>query len=178
MIIGLQGYGGTGKSEVARYLESEFRFKRHHIKTPLSDMFAVLLRAKFPGISDSDLQEVIDGSRKRDPIPELGGRTSTEIQQFLGTEFGRDFIGPNLWIDIWAAWAKKQKRAVLESVRFPNEAAACDEIWEIRRPGVGPVNGHPSESLPGAPSLILDNAGTLPELFFQVHCAMKARGLQ
>jgi len=177
MIIGLQGYGGAGKSEVARYLESEFRFKRRHIKTPLADMFAVLLRAKFPGISDSDLHEIIDGSRKRDPIPELGGRTSTEIQQFLGTEFGRDFIDPDLWFGIWAAWAKSQKRAVQESVRFANEGSICDEVWEIRRPGTGPVNGHSSEAMPCTPSLILDNAGTLPELFFQVHCAMKARGL-
>lgn len=177
MIIGLQGYGGAGKSEVARYLESEFRFKRRHIKQPLADMFAVLLRAKFPDATDADIADIIDGSRKREPIPELGGRTSTEIQQFLGTEFGRDFIDPDLWLDIWKAWAKTQKRVVQESVRFANEGEPCDEVWEIRRPGTGPVNGHVSEAMPCVPSLILDNDGTLPELFFQVHCAMKARGL-
>ncbi len=167
MIIGLQGYAGSGKSTVAQYLTERHGFARRHIKEPLAEMARVLLM--YAGIGPVSQRRHLDGDLKRTPIPALGNRTATEIQQFLGTEFGREFIHPNLWLDIWSAWAAGHERVVQESVRFPNEAERCDVIWEIRRPGYEALNGHVSEGLPSDfPNAVLVNDGTEADLFAKV----------
>lgn len=168
MIIGLQGYAGSGKSTVADYLAKRHGFARRHIKQPLAEMASVLLEAVYPGL-DEKVYMFLDGDLKRTPIPELGNRTPTEIQQFLGTEFGRNFIHPDIWLDIWSTWAAGHDKVVQESVRFPNEAERCDVIWEVRRPGYAALNGHESEALPCAePDWVLLNDGTEAELFAKV----------
>jgi len=172
MIIGLQGYAGSGKSTVASYLVERYGFARRHIKEPLASMTAVLM--SYAGI-ESGL-EYIDGDLKRAPIEALGGRSATEIQQFLGTEFGREFIHPDLWLDIWARWASGHERVVQESVRFANEAERCDVIWEIRRRGFDAHNGHVSEGLPATPDLVLENDGSVMWLQAKIDLELKALG--
>lgn len=162
MIIGLQGYAGSGKSTVADYLERKHGFARRHIKQPIADMVGVLL--VHAGVRRPEAY--IDGALKREPIPELGGRSATELQQLLGTEFGREFIHPDLWLDIWTAWAAGHERVVQESVRFANEADRCDVVWEIRRPGYEALNEHVSEALPcERPDAVLDNSGGVEALY-------------
>lgn len=166
MIIGLQGYAGSGKSTVAKYLEERHGFARRHIKAPLAAMTRTLFLYAFPEATDSDLHEMVDGTLKRKPL--LSGRTPTEIQQFLGTEFGRNFIHPDIWLDIWSAWAAQHPKVVQESVRFANEAERCDVIWEVRRPGYGALNGHVSEALPVVADVVLDNSGGVEGLYEQI----------
>lgn len=169
MIIGLQGYAGSGKSTVADYLAKRHGFARRHIKFPLAEMTKLLMMHAWVDEGKTQLDRYIDGDLKRTPIPELGGRTATEIQQFLGTEFGREFIHPDLWLDIWSRWAAGHERVVQESVRFANEAERCDVVWEIRREGYGAHNGHVSEALPCAePNAVLVNSGSMEELYAQV----------
>jgi hypothetical protein len=169
MIIGLQGYAGSGKSTVAKYLEERHGFARRHIKQPIADMVASLIADAVPMGFDDDIYRYLDGDLKRTPIPALGNRSATEIQQFLGTEFGRNFIHPDIWLDIWSAWAAQHPKVVQESVRFANEAARCDVIWEVRRPGYGALNGHVSESLPSdSPNAILTNDGSEAGLYAKI----------
>lgn len=169
MIIGLQGYAGSGKSTVATYLAERHGFARRHIKQPIADMTRVLIRAAMPRLSDRDIDACIDGIYKRTPIPNLGHKTPTDLQQFMGTEFGRNFIHPDIWLDIWSAWAGGHERVVQESVRFANEADRCDVIWEIRRPGYEALNGHVSEALPcDAPDAIIENNGDLGKLYADI----------
>lgn len=167
MIIGLQGYAGVGKSVVASYLVERHGFARRHIKHTLAKMAAELLNDALP--PGSLLSDWLDGPNKREPIPELGGRTATEIQQFLGTEFGRDFIDSDLWVSLWHRWALAQPgHVVQESVRFTNEAKRCDVVWEIRREGYGAHNGHVSEGLPCTTPTVIYNSGSLTDLYRQV----------
>ena len=173
MIIGLQGYAGSGKSTVARYLQERHGFARRHIKAPIAEMTRVLIKATEPFLTDAGVDEYVDGKYKRSGLTRLGGRTATEIQQFLGTEFGREFIHPDLWLDIWSAWAAGHERVVQESVRFANEAERCDVIWEIRRPGYEALNGHVSEVLPRErPDVVLVNGGTVEELYRRIDAAI------
>jgi hypothetical protein len=175
-IVGLQGYGGSGKSEVRRILERRGYVARH-IKAPIAEMTRVLLGY----VTDDDAYEYTDGPLKRAPIPALGNRTATEIQQELGTAFGRDFISPTIWLDIWARWADEQLEArrpvVQESVRFTNEADAIRArggvVFEVRRPGVGPVNAHVSEALPAKADYVIHNTGDLSVLESRVITAME-----
>lgn len=172
MIIGLQGYAGSGKSTVAQYLATKHGFARRHIKQPIADMARVLLRSS--GVPESLVDDYVDGRFKRSPIPQLGGMVSaTELQQFLGTEFGRNFIHPDIWLDIWSAWAAQHPKVVQESVRFANEAERCDVIWEVRRPGYGALNGHASEVLPAVADVILYNETDMEWLYTQVDCAIE-----
>lgn len=169
MIIGLQGYAGSGKSTVAKYLEERHGFARRHIKMTLAKMTVTMLMDAQVATEQEEIERYLDGDLKRTPIPALGNRTATEIQQFLGTEFGRNFIHPDIWLDIWSAWAAQHPKVVQESVRFANEAERCDVIWEVRRPGHGALNGHVSESLPSdCPNAVLTNDGTEEELMAHV----------
>lgn len=175
-IIGLQGYGSAGKSEVRKILE-RCGYGARHIKAPIAEMTAVLLRA----VGIENVRGYIDGGLKRAPITLLGARSATDIQQFLGTEFGRDFIHPDIWLDIWCKWADGELSdghgVVQESVRFANEAAAIRArggvIIEVRRPGVGPVNNHESEALPIEPDVVVNNNGTLGDLEASVWDALR-----
>lgn len=168
LMIGLMGYGGAGKSTVRKILCEKHGYKARHIKAPIAEMTAVLLKA----VGIREISTYVDGDKKRTPIPELGGKSATEIQQFIGTELGRDFCYPDLWLDIWLRWAdgviSDGGRVVQESVRFANEAAAVRErgglIIEVRRPGYKPVNGHVSEILPVYPDVVLDNDGSVEDL--------------
>ncbi|OAM73045.1 hypothetical protein [Devosia elaeis] len=176
-VIGLMGYGGAGKSEVARILVGH-GFVRTHIKAPLRAMAATLLTEA--GYMPHEVDDYLDGERKRDMIPTLG-RSGTEVQQFLGTEFGRDFCYADLWLDLWRKRAKSiladGGKVVQESVRFPNEAEAIRELGglviRVERPGVGPLSDHVSERPPAEPDLMIHNNGTLTDLALQVATALR-----
>ena len=171
-VIGLMGYGGAGKSEVAKYL-ANVGYVRTHIKAPLRNMAASLLSDA--GYSADEIDSYLDGEFKRAVVPAIL-RSGTEVQQFLGTEFGRNFCYPGLWLDLWKARAEAVLGAggkvVQESVRFPNEADAVRALGGgvIRdgRPGVGPLSDHPSEQPPCEPDHTIYNNGTIADLHLQV----------
>lgn len=169
MIVGLMGYAGAGKSEVAKILRQRHGFVTPHIKAPMAEMLRTLLR--HVGHDEASCDRYINGDLKRAVIPELGV-TPTHAQQTLGTEWGRRCIRDSLWLDIWCREVDPALacggRVALESCRFPDEAAAIRArgglLVEVRRPGVGPVSAHESESIPAEPDLMIANAGSLEDL--------------
>lgn len=72
------------------------------------------------------------------------------LLQVLGTEVGRNTLGPDVWVHAWRrrVVALGSACVVAADVRFPNEAAAIrdagGEVWWIDRPGLGP-SSHASE---------------------------------
>lgn len=169
-LIGLMGYGSAGKSEVKNMLVTRFGFTGPHIGLPLKNMLRSLLRDF--DVPAEMIERYIDGDLKRETVPELGV-TSTAAQQTLGTEWGRNCIGQDLWLRNWLLRADKVLsgggRVVQESVRFANEADAIRVrggiIVEVRRPGVGPLpGGHVSEELPTDPDAVIHNNGSLRDL--------------
>jgi hypothetical protein len=146
MIIGLTGYAGSGKSTAAQHLVEKHGFTLVKFAGPLKQMMRCL------GLGDRE----IEGELKEEPHPLLSGKTPRYAMQTLGTEWGRDLIGFGLWVDVAMASAAtvidQGGRVVIDDCRFPNEAAAIKDaggtVVNIRRPGVGPVNGHASEQLP------------------------------
>lgn len=169
-LIGIMGFAGAGKSEVARRLREAHGFATPHIKQPFAAMFAALLADI--GYDAPTIARIIDGDLKRDVVPELG-HTSTAVQQMLGTEFGRKCLRPNIWADLWCAKVDRiltsGGRVALESTRFADEAAAIRDrgglIIEVRRPGGGPVNGHASEAIPATADVVIENDGSLADLW-------------
>lgn len=142
-IIGFTGQATAGKTLSATIVSSHFGgYVRMSFADPIRDMLLSL------GITREDMSE-----RKNQPHPLLCGRTPRYALQKLGTEWGRDLIGG----DIWASAAlNRAARAhefndlvVFDDVRFGNEAYAIRRaggiIIEVSRPGLPPRMDHASE---------------------------------
>lgn len=161
-VIGLMGYATAGKDEAARAL-FPLGFRRVSNADPVrSGLLAlnpiVLLKYEYNHdghISDVRgvrLSEIVElhGWDNAKKIPEV-----RELLQRYGTEAGREIHGADCWCRIArrdvADLLSRGYHAVITDIRFQEEIDFVAEfsgvLWRITRPGVGPVNGHRSESL-------------------------------
>lgn len=167
-IIALAGLAGSGKSTVASILTSGWGFQVVKFADPLKAMLRAL------GIDQADLELA---ERKGLPSKLLSGRSPRYAMQTLGTEWGRQLIGENIWAEAWKRRARELaldgKAIVCDDCRFDNEVSAVrdlgGEVWSIVRPGVrsGP---HPSEQNFAArhAEVRLVNSGSLDDLLVRV----------
>jgi hypothetical protein len=150
VIVGLSGYGRTGKGEVGKVLVKNFDFKEIAFADTLRDF----LYQQNPWVSNN---EGTRHGRLRDIIDTIGwerykncmySKDLRELIQRTGTEAGRGVIGDNVWVNATMNRIDHID-TVITDVRFENEADAIrergGEIWRINRPGFGPVNDHWSE---------------------------------
>lgn len=138
-LIGLTGYKGSGKTTVARYLEDRHGYTRLPFAAVIKDM----LRAM--GLSE----EQVNGDLKETPSELLCGKTPRFAMQTLGTEWGRDTIGKDLWLNMWSARAAPVHKVVVDDIRFLSEAQRVigdgGIVVRVNRPDtVG--DGHSSET--------------------------------
>lgn len=130
-VLGITGPGGAGKSTVARALVAlRPRVEILHAGFALKAMLRGFYAAA--GLDQVEAARRIDGDLKRTPCPLLCGRSPTEAQQTLGTEWGRDMIGRDLWLDRWrdraAAILANGGSVINDSVRFDTEAATIRDL--------------------------------------------------
>lgn len=184
--IGLSGLAQSGKTTAADYLQRYYGYKRLHIAEPLRAMLRTLLK-RF-GYSDPEITRYLTGDLKEQIIPCLGV-TSRWAQISLGTEWGREQIGTDLWARLWSHEASGFPAPMNDSVRFPNEETAIRRIGGktilIRRKGTNPAafkwgfvgkllyhafglmwGVHDSERVDRLrPDFVIDNDGTLDDLY-------------
>jgi hypothetical protein len=170
-IIGFTGLAGSGKSTAAKHLIQMHGFARGKFAGALKDMFRALLL--YRRVDPTLIERMIDGDLKEVPSPALNGRTPRHAMQTLGTEWGRNCMDANLWVDTEIDATANQSRLVFDDVRFPNEAeavlAAGGIIVHIERPGTGRiVAGHASEGQPLPFTFTFTNAGPVSELLSAV----------
>lgn len=167
MIIGLCGAAGAGKDTAASRLVSAHGFVRHSFAAPLYEAVSAVT-----GLSVAELQ---DRSRKEVPI-EWIGQSPRALLQSLGTDWGRNMVGENLWVD--AAIRRISGDTVITDVRFDNEAQAVLDrggaVWQIVGRSVA-VRSHASEA--GVSSRYvtdtIHNTGTLQDLEDAVDAAFQ-----
>lgn len=123
-LIGLTGRKGAGKDTVAAVL-FERGFANLKFAGALKAMIAELLR--YQGADEATIDRMIEGDLKEVPTDLLAGKTPRWAMQSLGTEWGRDLIGENLWVDATMNKAATLPQVVITDVRFPNECAAVQE---------------------------------------------------
>jgi hypothetical protein len=150
-LVALTGSRGCGKSEVARILVQEHGYTRMRFADGLKRMLKAI------GLTDAQ----VDGHEKEIFSEMLGGKTPRWAMQSLGTEWGRDCISKDLWVnvtrnDIVAHLVKEPAaRIVIDDCRFPNEEEMINnfggQLWRVRRPG--------KEAPPSKWPLLLAKAG-------------------
>lgn len=147
-LIGFAGFAGAGKTTAAKYLGEKHGYIRTSFATPIKDMLQIL------GLDTAHLS----GHLKHTPTVLLGGKTPREAMQTLGTEWGRNLVHPDLWVEQWTDAAREhlgaRRRVVVDDVRFENEVRAIEELGgkvlylATSRYFDPPQAVHPSESPP------------------------------
>lgn len=141
---------GSGKSTIADHLVEQHGFCRVAFAAPIKGMATALLDSlKIPS---GEVRDRVYGDRKEEVIPVLG-ITSRQLQQRLGTEFGREAIRESVWTDIAMGAAGVLQSyghdVIIDDMRFPNEyyavIAAGGTPARVLRPGTVITSVHPSE---------------------------------
>lgn len=119
-LIALYGPQQVGKSTAAQSLVEHHNYTRVAFADPLYQMISALL--------GRDARDV----PKNLPMDELEGKTIREALQSLGTEWGRDLIGSELWVNTArrriTRLLGKGKKIVIDDCRFRNEYRA---LWHL-----------------------------------------------
>jgi hypothetical protein len=176
MIIGLTGYAQSGKDTVASFLVEHYGYKRVAFADKIRDLLFKMNPIVKPGLRLQDAIEEMGWEKAKVRIPEV-----RRIMQELGVG-AREVFGENHWVVEAYKDMDLNANYVVTDVRFANEASwvkAFDgDIWRVTRAGVGPVNGHVSESeLESIPyDALITNDGDLKDLFSEVAEAIVVNG--
>lgn len=142
-LLAFTGQATAGKTTAALHVVAVGdNFHRLSFADPIRQMLLAL------GLNAEDLS-----TRKHEPHPLLCGKSPRAAMQSLGTGWGRDAIGPELWLramekrffDVWSAGG----RIVIDDLRFDNEAHLVHRfggiVVALDRPGLPPRMAHVSE---------------------------------
>lgn len=171
-IVGIHGKASTGKDTVADQLVREFGAVKESFAAPLYKGLSVML--------DIPLADLTNRATKEVPIDWLD-RSPRFMLQTLGTEWGRDLVGWDVWVralrrrceQIEAVWEDNgylPRAWVISDVRFEDEAAFVREhgtLIHLIRDDAPPVNGHVSElgvEFRADVDVVLENNGSLDDL--------------
>lgn len=168
-VIGVTGKARSGKDTLSEHLYTRLGFdcNRAAFADPVKDMLKAI------GIDD------IEGYKEE--VHPLLGVTSRKMMQTLGTEWGREAIGEDTWINLTKEKGKGKKFLVISDVRFENEANFVRENGILLHvTGRGGIKGfHKSES--GVKFQLgdfrIDNGYDIEYLFSQADTLLKMAGL-
>lgn len=128
-IIAFSGLAGAGKSTCANFF-----LERGFIKIAFADPLRDMLKAGGMSVYYTFPEN------KNKPIPEFCGRTYRELMQTLGTEWGREEVGWDVWARLWEARVvdavnkaasgdiSDVKGVVCDDLRFSNEVQAVERL--------------------------------------------------
>lgn len=142
-VVGITGAARSGKDTIADYLCAEWDFGRIAFADPIKDMLCAML-GKDKAWLERNKDVHLDG---------LG--TPRRMLQTLGTEWGRELINDNIWINLarQKVFDIRNDRSfsgvIFTDCRFNNEARAIQdldgEIWRVVRESAPQVDVHVSE---------------------------------
>jgi hypothetical protein len=174
-VIGLCGRAGSGKSTAAQYLVAAHGARILKFATPMKAMLGTI------GLTYDE----IEGDLKESPCEVLCGHTPRQAMQWLGTEWGRDRIGPDLWVRIWRAQVRQMGPGLIvaDDLRYANEVLAVralgGKVIKLSRAAAGSATGseHLSERLDFLADSLIPNEGTREELGRDLDEILKVWGL-
>jgi len=175
----------SGKSTVANLLSNEYGYEIAPLAGPLKKMIYEFLSNT--QLSFLEIRDYMT-DKKEDWLPGNWDRPLTPryLMQTLGTEWGRECLGENIWINLWMNSLKfdENLRVVADDVRFVNEAQTIrdkgGEIWCVVREvrAIEETLKHASEG--GLNEFKFDkyifNTSTFAHLENNVKCAISGKG--
>lgn len=124
-LVGIAGFMGAGKDAVADFLVENHGYGKTFMSEPLAEAL-YRLNPWIPGVSFPErdrmrYQEHVDavGYTEAKRHPEV-----RRLLQVLGTEVGRDLIGPDTWTNVASKRLdeiRESQGAVITGIRYPNE---------------------------------------------------------
>lgn len=174
-VIGLHGLPQSGKDTIADYLVAEHNFARIAFAGPIKDGLIAMF-----GLTREDFSH-----EKKEVVHPRIGVSPRRLMQTVGTEWGRAFVGEDIWIRVAAARVKHMMRyaagIVVTDVRYENEAAWVreelkGEVWHVvRSERAGVRADHSSNAAvalyPARDSVIL-NYSHIPGLHAEIERAL------
>lgn len=119
-IVALIGLKGAGKTTAADMLCQNNGFGRIKFADPLKNMLRSLFYCA--GYDEEETELYIEGELKETPVDFLMGKSARHAMQTLGTEWGRQQIHEQFWVNMFGAMASNRALVVVDDLRFPNEA--------------------------------------------------------
>jgi len=176
LVVALCGEKGHGKDTAAApFLDCGFQ------RVAFAGALKAMVRAylEYRGVEPDMIEMYIEGSLKETPDDLFGGQCCREFMQKLGTEFGRNMIYDNIWVDSFADHCEMYSKVVCTDLRFPNENQQLAEMGAIRMRVVSPRKKRNQYSLHSSEQHIADldvdveivNDGTIGELHDKVWSA-------
>lgn len=104
------------------------------------------------GYTISQARDLVE-KNKNTPLPfAFAGKTPRELQQTLGTDWGRNLVNEELWVALMVSKLHRERSpVVVDDMRFPQEFDCLRGMGalmvRIDRPGASRPNGHGSEGL-------------------------------
>jgi len=133
-VIGLTGAAGSGKDTAADALREHHRFIKLSFAEPVYEMMSIVTLTPVEVLRDRSTKEAV--------ITKMGV-SPRKLGQTLGTEWGRNMINQNIWVDhLDARLHDIELRTglvglVISDVRFQNEVdyvhSLGGEVWRIER---------------------------------------------
>jgi len=174
LIVGITGHARAGKDSIGLWAEKRGAM-RASFAGPIKQAICVMFGLTNEAFENATLKET-----KLDGI----GKSPRELAQLLGTEFGRDIVGPDCWVKSLEMRLASVDRIMPEGapvfitdVRFDNEADWIRKqnglILHVRRNGadgkVG-VAGHASEAGVGFRfgDILIDNNESIEALHLKL----------
>ena len=147
MLIGLAGRAGAGKDTVAGIIREEAALAGQ--RTAVASFADPLYRA-ISAITGIPVAMLRDRTFKEDTIDWLG-KSPRQLLQTLGTEWGRNMMGENFWVEIFRNAAEQYDTVVVSDVRFPNEVDVITEdmggvVYRVVKANSGSNDQHLSEA--------------------------------
>jgi len=174
MIIGLAGQKGSGKDTIAAYLVKKYGFQRRAFADPLKKSVAELLDIPFHEVDKykNDAEATISVNINGNQLVSIF--TMREFLQRYGTESHRNVFGEDFWLEhcLPMNGFYAGKKIVITDLRFANEARRVKFfngiVVKINRNFTDAQSSHPSENIDVFPDYMIDNDGTIDDLFLDV----------
>ena len=131
-VIGLYSPApASGKTAAAERLSNMHGYTHVKFAGALKYMLFALYQYT-TGADNSVVMEYLEGKHKNTPIEWAGGKSMRQLMQTLGTEWGRTYVDPDVWMNITQqrimAIVAAGGNVVVDDMRFENEFRMISEL--------------------------------------------------
>jgi hypothetical protein len=177
----------SGKTTSARWLAEHSDWTMAAFADPVRRIALDLALAFGESYVDA-YKAIIGGVDKEAPL-RVTGKSAIDFLMLVGTKVGREFIGPNVWVDHMRERVveahERGAHAVIDDVRFPNERDLVRELGGVMV-GVWRPGATVSESRKAAEGLlsmddmdvVVVNDGSVDDLRRNVELALSTKGVR